>query len=539
MQTKSNLLDATSHKINDKIDIIGKLRKEIINYTNNYREFKLLKSDIIERFLDNENDLRQLSTIIKSVTNQNYVQNETIQALQQKIDNLDNLLKNSEKDNIKLKSDIEEQQKKINSLTITNQDKDIFIHDLLSKINFLENVIRDYQKRIYISKYDKMFSYKSPFKNEELIKNFYDKLLPKEYKFLNFPYYLLNMKNSYNIISSKITDEEKGSPIENKKRESIVTLLKNRPKSSNPLINSVNSDDKKIKNLNNNINILNSNEELDILSNNNFSIENIKTINKNENNKNSSNILLSSMNNLNNVQQTKNTKLSNSLQFDNEELIKKNLSSSNGAFSIKSPNNNVNNLYSNKVKTSLEKERANQVSDLLLKIFSSSNISKTLKRKFGENFEINLTDKEADPNFIRLVDNEVNELLNEEKDRKNLIKDRMEVNRMGRSNAGRMSSARAISPDNYYEKENYNRNKKSFNNFTKNNIGYFNPKLQYGGESCVPGSTRTRSNDRNSINSMNKRKESKNRLSIEMKNKQYLFKEEGWNTLKDFFTNDK
>jgi len=597
MQNSSNLLDATSNKLNEKVEHISKLRKEIINYTNNFREYKLLKSDIIERFLDNENDFRQLGVILKSVTNQNNIQKETIDSLQNKIENLQNQIKNSDNENLKLKAENEELQKKIESLTISNEDKDVFVHDLLAKVNFLENVIRDYQKRIYISRYDKMFNYKSPFKNEELIKKFYDKLIPSEYKFLSYPYYLLNMKNSYNL-SGKNINEENSSSLEKKKRESVVTLLKNRPKSSNPLLNSVNTEERKsvnlgnnnnnissknnndffnMKNNNNNINLnsnnndnFQNNEDTEIIISNNLFNENLLANNNKINKKNNN-----SNKNINITQSKNKVNVNKSIQVENEELLRKNITSSNGAFADKNLNSNnannniknnndnnnnfINNISQNKVssnninsnsntiKSSLEKERANQLSDLLLKIFSSCNISRTLKRKFGENFEIKLTDKEADPKFILLVDNEVNELIKKEKERENIIKDRLEMNRMRRSNDGRSSAVRASSPS-YYEteKENPRYSKRAFNNFTKNSLGYFDPKLQYGGESCVPNTSRTRSNERISFlgtsnnDNTNMRRESKNRLSIDMENKQFHFREQqGWNSLKDFFGNDK
>jgi hypothetical protein len=93
----------------------------------------------------------------------------------------------------------------------------------------------------------------------------------------------------------------------------------------------------------------------------------------------------------------------------------------NGAFRFFITNKNhqtlTDNQNSNSNKPSFEKERASQVSELLLKIFSSAKISITIKKKFGENFEIKLTGKQSDQKVIRFVENEVNELTEKEKNR--------------------------------------------------------------------------------------------------------------------------
>ena len=67
----SNLVDATVNKVEDKIKKLIKLRKNIISNTNNFREFKEMKSDIIHQLVEYEGDFRQLTTIISSVTQQN------------------------------------------------------------------------------------------------------------------------------------------------------------------------------------------------------------------------------------------------------------------------------------------------------------------------------------------------------------------------------------------------------------------------------------------------------------------------------------
>ena len=164
------LLDATTNKIMDKIEKNNRLRKEIINYTNNFREYKLLKTDIIESLLENENDFKQLNIIVKSLTNQCYLQKDQVTSLENEL--------NNSKDEFSIACEtIQEMQKKFDNLKSENEEKDLFVHELLTKINFLENVIiRDYQTRIYVSKYDKMFSYKSPFRNDEALKKFYGKL---------------------------------------------------------------------------------------------------------------------------------------------------------------------------------------------------------------------------------------------------------------------------------------------------------------------------------------------------------------------------
>ena len=184
-------------------------------------------------------------------------------------------------------------------------------------------------------------------------------------------------------------------------------------------------------------------------------------------------------------------------------------------------NKNIN-LSNNYKKISQEKERANFVSNLLLKIFSKSNVLRILKRKFGENFEIKLTDKEVDPNFVLILEEEVNELLRKEKQKEFLINERMEANKSKKKT--RPTFIRSISPPN----QNMG-NKKAFNNYTKNASGYFDPKYQYGGESRVPASTRSRSNERlrmatSGFSPNNRRRDliSRNSIDMTMNNKQSL-----------------
>ena len=215
--------------------------------------------------------------------------------------------------------------------------------------------------------------------------------------------------------------------------------------------------------------------------------------------------------------------ISNNFQISpNSDMIK----DYNG-FSIPSGKDNKN----NKLRISAEKEKATHISDLLLKIFSSKIINKTLKRKFGDNFQIKLTDKESDPNFIELVENEVDYLIEKDLEKEQNIRERLNSNRTRKN---RISS---ISPK-YFDNSKENRFKKTFNNFTKNYSDYFDPKLQYGGDSCVPNSVRnfsgTKSLDRY-YNNSNNRTEIKNRLSDDMNNKMYGF-QQGWNNLNEFFT---
>lgn len=503
MQNNLNVLESTSNKIHHKIDLLEKLRKEIINYTNNFREFKLLKSDIIERILDNENDFLQLDVILKSVTNQNFIQRETINDLLNKTENLENHLKNSEKDISKYNTENDELKEKIKFLTISNEERDVFIYDLLSKVNFLENVIRDYQKRIYISRYDKMFNYRSPFKNEDVIKKVYDKLVPKEYKFLQYPYYWLNLKNSYNL-SGKILDEENLSK-ENNKKEIIKAFIKERPASIDPGLT------KRFKKEKHQNYCDNKNKKID-----DFVEDKVEGMFLNKIHNKISNDKLLNINDHSIENVNRNNNLSERVPITNDSFVVENeeeFKNSNGNFTTKNSLKNKPNAEKNK--SSLEKIRANMVSDLLLKIFSSANISRTLKRKFGENFEIKLTDKHVDPKFIYMIEKEVNVLIDIEIQREDFITQRKEMDHIRKRSLGKGSTFRAISPN--PESELISKARESFNNFTKKSSRFFDPKLQYGGESCVPSTTRTKSNEKTNFimnNNTHKKKDSKSILSL-------------------------
>lgn len=550
----SDLLEITSNKITKKIELIAKLRKEIINYTNNFREYKILKSDIIERLIDNEEDFRQLNLIVKSITEHNSIQRETIETLEKRLEKTESQLGNSVTENKNLTNEKEEANKRIEFLEKANEEKELYVHELLSKIVFLEDVIKDYQKRIFISKYDRMFSYRSPFKSEERLKKFYEKFLQNEFKVHHNPYYWLYLKNPFNFSSKNHEDEQKPASLGKRNQESIADLVKNRPKSSTAVLNENNNNSK------NKVNTT-SNEVFEGLSNNLANKEKSQS-------QNDLNFILNNNNKKLNTREKeadainiKNNTLNTNFQSQVDDvLLKRNISNSNGAYSNKNQssnnaeynkfNNNTNietvklnqNTISNsnQNKTSQEKERANRVSELLLKIFSSANISRSLKRKLGENFEIKLTDKQVDPNFIQLVENEVFDLIEKEKQRESVIKERFELNKMRKSLVGRGSNIRPISPTSDSEDMFSQKPNKAFNNYTKNTSGFFDPKLQYGGESCVPSTTRAKSNERINYGSINnKKRESKNRLSFDNDSNQYLFREQqGWNTLKDYFGNN-
>jgi hypothetical protein len=554
MNKQNNLLDAATNKIIDKIEKNNRLRKEIINYTNNFREYKLLKTDIVERLLENENDLRQLNIIVKSLTNQSNLQKE-------KIFSLENDLKNTQ-EQLTLTLEKKEEMEKINeSIKFENDEKDIFIHELLTKLNFLEGVVRDYQTKIYISKYDKKFSYKSPFINDENFKKFYDKFIPKDYK---YPFFLLN-NNSNSNSRSLISKKFEGSPeiLDKLKKEHVKNIMKNRSRSNNDLLFENNSNSNSNSNLKNSPSI-SPEEKKNINSSLNkyFSLNGINLKNRNSINNINSKFRMSQRSKLNNIDQNNNQYSSinlndninnnnkndfeininnlninnnknnnilrnNSVELDKDEAYRKIVISSNGFkstgaesnfnnnnnytqklfyesntnnfnedksninidFNNKNINNNLNNNDNNSptIKNSPEKERANFVSNLLLKIFSKSHVLRILKRKFGENFEIKLTDKEVDPNFLLILEEEVDELLKKEKQKEFMVNERMEANRSKKKI--RPSFIRSISPPN----ENSG-NRKAFNNYTKNVSGYFDPKYQYGGESKVPSTTRSRSN---------------------------------------------
>jgi len=147
MQTTSNLVDATANKIEERIRKMIKLRKEIISNTNNFREFKVVKSEIIHQLVEYENDFRQLSTIIKSVTTQNIIQKENSDLNQMQLERSENKIKLLEKENFQILENNQELQRRLASVTSSNCDKDSYINDLLTQIGYLENIIKDYQKK--------------------------------------------------------------------------------------------------------------------------------------------------------------------------------------------------------------------------------------------------------------------------------------------------------------------------------------------------------------------------------------------------------
>ena len=116
-----------------------------------------------------------------------------------------------------------------------------------------------------------------------------------------------------------------------------------------------------------------------------------------------------------------------------------------------------------------------------------------------------------------ILEEEVDELLKKEKEKEFMVRERMEAKK------SRPTFIRSISPpsDNY-ERSEFNRgSRKAFNNYTKNASGYFDPKYQYGGESKVPSSARSRSNERlgmarTSFSPNNRRRDLAVRSSIDM-----------------------
>ncbi len=614
MQTTSNLVEATANKIEERIRKIIKLRKNIISNTNNFREFKIVKSEIIHQLVEYENDFRQLNTIIKSITTQNIIQKENADLHVKQLERNENNLKILEKENFQIGESNQELQKRLANVVSSNCDKDSYINNLLTKIGYLENIIKDYQKKYevirispetfvhnypgptdsYLSRYNE-FS-RNVKSNNDVNLN-YKKELNLNYDYERDYFDLNNMKRNLNNTVDKnyLNKKEKNNfdatnvSTVNFQTKSINFINDNNfsenfdnasgyqnfsYKDSKNNVNENNLSSKNFVNdldINKTVDINNKNNDFkkSILSNytphekllmqkNNFdtnnnyknnhnnlkdNIEYIKITNYIDANETNTN--KKSLNFTNEINEDKqNVKEYNSPIYINENNENTNKSlqiefskSNGGAFKKSSEQLNENNL--NKSLNISEKDRANLVLDILLKIFSSDNINTTLKRKYGEDLQFKLTDKNVDALFLLEVEKDVKVLLNKEKEDKipNITSN---VNSNDNVNyKGIRKSIRTYSPEGklihmqnpYFKKKILQMDNNTIRS-NKNKISINLNDLKYN-----PSFNRTcKSVEKNSKNDENReRSNSSNLRSIDLMKNTKLHGENGYSSLKDYF----
>jgi len=620
--TTINLVEATSNKIEERIRKMIKLRKEIINNTNNFREFKIIKSDIIHQLVEYESDFRQLNTIIKSVTSQNTIQKENAEINQKQMEKLETNIKYFERENFQILEINQELQRRLASVTSSNCDKDSYINDLLTKITYLENIIKDYQKKYevmricpetfehkiprtdnYLSKYNEFtrsnnnnipcdlsykknlnlnYDYDKEFSLIDNIKpslksNFSSKNIKKIDSFINEvsnpSLFVLRPRSSKNLIENHFNDLEASSSrpyldmrsyINDLKEEAYHKNLSPRGslnldfnKSGNNIINEIK---KSVLNdypsyekssLNNNYK---ENQEIvkDFQSNNNLNnneIRNSKFIENNILNKKLSvedlRISNNSNKNINMINEFRDENLKdNNLYnpaFEFEENT--NFTKSNGG-PFKKPSDQF--IYSNEnhinnSKGLNEKDKANLVSEILLKVFSSDSINTTLKRKYGEDLQFKLTDKNVDSAFLLEVEKDVKTLLNKEKLQNKPIgniNDPVNYKEIRRSIRTHSPEGKYIDPNNPYFKKKILEMTNNSKNFNSNKSYNFNEPMKSSGGF---------DSNRKSIDKImnienNEPRERSNSSSIKridlLKNGSKAQDRNGFTSLKDYFINN-
>lgn len=171
-----SLMENVSSKLLEKAESISDLRKSIVNYTNNFREFKNMKANLINSLFDYEDCFFQLSHIIKTVTDQNANYLQTFKNLKTKHFEFENKITELEYENIRLRNLSQSIQNNFTDLSEFNKDKDSFMKDLINKVNYLENVLKEYQKKYYIPKYSKIFEFNTQLVDGNKIKKLYNNM---------------------------------------------------------------------------------------------------------------------------------------------------------------------------------------------------------------------------------------------------------------------------------------------------------------------------------------------------------------------------
>jgi hypothetical protein len=170
LSTTENLMK----KIDQKSFDAKKMRKQIINYTNNFREFKGIKANLINELFEYETNLNQANDIIKHLYENNEIYVEIFADLKSKHEeNIEKINFLTNENNI-FKEEINLLIKEKDNKNDFNNEKDYFIKDLIGKIKYLENILKEYQKRYYIPKYTNVLEYK--FNNSDKFKDTYKNL---------------------------------------------------------------------------------------------------------------------------------------------------------------------------------------------------------------------------------------------------------------------------------------------------------------------------------------------------------------------------
>jgi len=171
-----NNKDPVIYKLVEKAESIAELRKNLINYTNNFREFKNMKPNLINDLFTYEDCFYQLTTIIKTVTENNLNYKKTFEDLKKKHLEYERKILSLESENNSLKDINKNNNNNILQLNEFNRDKDSFIKDLISKVNYFENVLREYQKKYYIPKFSKILEYGPKLVDSDKIKKLYNNM---------------------------------------------------------------------------------------------------------------------------------------------------------------------------------------------------------------------------------------------------------------------------------------------------------------------------------------------------------------------------
>lgn len=411
-----NLIKETETKISDIIEKTINLRKEIINNTNNFQEFKILKSEIIHQLITNEEAFRTLNAIIKTLTMENAIQQEKLAISKKDIENFEEKLKTKffEQEYFLSLSSAQALQK---NYPYNNES---FVNDLLNKVSCLENIIKEYQTNYGILNFPTSdFSYKS--RNHSHQNN------PSKYHD-----YISRENNNNNIEASDLINFNKTS-------EKI--FLNNHNQNPNFNVNNISNTSTSFYKTKLNLNYDYGNElrlppnDMDIMNNkhtHSFSYSpsyNLgyktnsflgKIVNNEE--KSSYEITISKpllinkefdkskaeLKTENNIKKTIN---------DEDVIVTKNTNNKKKKENTTYYSNNKEEktLASEKPESIPEKAKANLISEILLKIFSTDSAYWTLTRKYGNNFQEKLTDKNIDLKFLLDIEKEVNILFNKEK----------------------------------------------------------------------------------------------------------------------------
>lgn len=493
MYSSSIPIESAVIKFEEKCKRLSNIRNELFEISS-YDEFKKVRNNLVQQLLDYENEFRHINVCLKTLLVNNKELRLSIEALEDQINGIEqknNVLVVQNKDYNEKYNQI---AKDITSLASNNKNKDLRMIESQEKNDILENRINELER--LLNNYEN---------DNENLKRRID-ILKRENNILKAE----NKLNSLSASKSKQYDERAnyyyGYPMGDRHINSQNSNLSNKALREREL----------------------SYEE----SENNFhynyvynSKSDYKVSTVAQDREVSPDIINSNIAIENRLSPTKQMHLADKtlIEHKEEKPVKD---------TVKTEEKN--DTVEKNIKSEAKLDRASIISELVLKIFASKDLTDQLRNKLGNDFIPKLISNDVNNDFIHKIEKYIEEFIHKTSNNNNLFSNsknyhsqhRALNNNSNLSNSGKNSHNISLVKKDQLTSytEMVPSKKKFFNNYTKTSGSFFDPKIL---TESVHYRTDSRENHHLRYT----------RLDNNYETKQYHYREfpKGWKSLKDFF----